>query len=108
MQPPARGFPIDVRVILHEDSKNSNSPASLTLQVERAGSILRNNVRIGADGRFTVPLQPGESRFSISGLPEGYSVRSMTSGTTDLLSTPVLVQPGMSEIVIVVSFGRRI
>jgi hypothetical protein len=108
VQPLAPGFAIDVRVILHEDSKNANLPASLTLQVESAGSILRNTVRVGAAGRFAVRLQPGESRLSISGLPQGYSVRSMTSGTTDLLSGPVLVQPGMSEVVIVVSFEQRI
>ena len=105
---PAPSVPVNVRVILHEDSKNSNLPRLLTLQVQRSGSTINNTLQIGPAGRFTAQLQPGESRLFISGLPQGYSVTSMTSGTTDLLAGPVVVDQGMPEIVIVVSFAQRI
>jgi hypothetical protein len=103
---PTPNISVNVRVILHEDSKNSSLPRSLTLQVQRSGSIIDNTLQIGPAGRFIAQLQTGESRLFISGLPRGYSVRSMTSGTTDLLAGPIVVYQGMPEIVIVVSFAQ--
>jgi hypothetical protein len=62
---------------------------------------------VAPDGTFVVTLQPGESTISVQGLPEGYSVKSMTSGSTDLLKQRLNVQTGMAEIVIVLTADLR-
>jgi hypothetical protein len=43
-------------------------------------------LNVTATTAFTAQLPPGEYRVSTAGLPAGYSVRSITSGTTDLTS----------------------
>src|SRR4029434_11024610 len=58
---PTPSVSVNVRVILHEDSKNSNLPRVLTLQVQRSGSIINNTLQIAPAGRFTARLQTGES-----------------------------------------------
>jgi hypothetical protein len=105
---PMPGVPVNIRVVLHEDSRNSGVPARLTLEVRRSGSVVISAVQAAGDGRSIVNLQPGESKISVIGLPQGYSVRSMTSGNTDLLAGPIVVYQGMPEIIIVVSTGARI
>lgn len=110
-QSPMPGVPIRIRVVLDEDSKNANLPANLTLEVQRSGSVVVMAIPAAAaagDGRSTVNLQPGESKISVIGLPRGYSVRSITSGNTDLMAGPVGVFQGMPEIIIVVSTVARI
>jgi Carboxypeptidase regulatory-like domain len=107
-QLPVRGVPIDIRVVLHEDSKNASLPARLTLEVRRSGSVIISAVQTARNGRSMVNLQPGESNITVIGLPQGYSIRSMTSGNTNLLAGPIVVHQGMPEIIIVVSTGARI
>jgi hypothetical protein len=79
-QLPMPGVPINIRVVLHEDSKNAGAPARLTLEVRRSGSVVISAVQAARDGHSIVALQPGESNISVIGLPQGYFVRSMTSG----------------------------
>jgi hypothetical protein len=102
------GVPINIRVVLHEDSKNAGVPARLTLEVRRSGSVVISAVQAARDGHSIVALQPGESNISVIGLPQGYFVRSMTSGNTNLLAGPVVIYQGMPEIIIVLSTRARI
>jgi hypothetical protein len=107
-QVPMAGVPVTIRVVLDADSKNANLPANLTLEVRRSGSVVVRAVQPAGDGRSIVNLPPGESNISVTGLPLGYSVKSITSGNRDLLAGPVVVSQSMPEIVIVVSAGLRI
>jgi hypothetical protein len=77
------------------------------LAVMNLGSSYSRQSSVAPDGTFTVTLQPGESTLSVEGLPEGYSVKSITSGSTDLRTHRLNVQTGMAEIVIVVIAGPR-
>jgi len=59
------------------------------------GPTLFMNINPQPDGTFRVTLQEGERRIGqITGLPQGYSVKAMTYGNVDVLSTPMKVAPG--------------
>jgi hypothetical protein len=47
--------------------------------------------------RFTAPLPPGEYRISSTGLPNGYSLKSVIGDATDLLNQPLKVEAGASS-----------
>jgi hypothetical protein len=53
------------------------------------------NVTIGAT--FTAQLHSGQYRITTSGLPSGYSLKSMTLGTADTLAQPLKIAAGDSE-----------
>jgi hypothetical protein len=46
----------------------------------------------------------GEYRITIDGLPQGYILKSMTSGSVDLMQTPLKIMASTpSEIVVTIS-----
>jgi hypothetical protein len=107
------------RVVMEEGSQTAKIPDRLRLSMRSTSrlptaamnifgaSTANDFITPGADGAFTATLPSGEIRLSPGALPEGYSVKSMTSGGLDLLSMPVTVQQGMSEIVIVLAADLR-
>jgi hypothetical protein len=64
-------------------------------------------VPVAPDGTFTLSLPAGDTSISRVGLPTGYSLKTMTSGSTDLRTDAFNVQRGMPEIVMVVSADLR-
>jgi len=109
------------RIVMDASSPDKKLPAWVTLNTSNNVNL---NVSVGGmtlitsgsyaikstvaqDGSFSINLQPGESTISVHGLPEGYAVKSITSGSTDLLRRPVNVQMGMAEIVIVLTADLR-
>jgi hypothetical protein len=71
------GFPANVQVTFRR-----NSGAT--------GAIIR------ADGTFTMPLVEGEHTISFDRLPAGYTVKSVVSGSADLLKSPLKVERGVT------------
>jgi len=55
---------------------------------------------------FTAELPPGAYTVSVTNLPEGYSVRSITDGTSDLLRQPVHVAPNTALRITVTLAGQ--
>jgi hypothetical protein len=76
--------------------------AALPLQPQRGGQPL-NAIRAAdtqsfrADGAFALALFPGEYRVSLTALPAGYSVRSISYGTTDVLQEPLKITGSSSQ-----------
>jgi hypothetical protein len=55
----------------------------------------RGAVRIDVNpSAFTIQLPPGEYKPAISGLPNGYTIKSVVAGGTDLLKQPLKVEKG--------------
>jgi len=75
------------------------APSSFTLPLMPG---LSPTIRPQIDGSFRVQLPPGEYRVGVpSGLPPGYSVKSIGYGGVDLLRNPLKISPGDSaELVI--------
>ena len=119
--PAGRYYIVAGRVVIDANSPDKKLPAWLTLNarddatiVRREGTTVVTNSgsyslrsSVAADGTFSVSLPPGESTIFVQGLPEGYTVKSITSGSTDLLRRPVDVRMGMPEIVIVLTADLR-
>jgi hypothetical protein len=105
LDPAAVGAKIPDRITVN--SRNDTAPrlANGLSLVNPSSASTRSSV--APDGTFTVTLPPGQSTLSVQGLPEGYSVKSMTSGSTDLLTQRLDVQAGMPEIVIVLTADLR-
>ena len=113
--------PVTGRVVIDANSPDKKLPGWITLNARDDGPIVRREgttvvtssgsyslrSSVAADGTFAVSLQPGESTIFVQGLPERYTVKSITSGSTDLLRRPVNVQLGMAEIVIVLTADLR-
>jgi hypothetical protein len=65
----------------------------------RPSPTIQREFDVNVDGTFTVGGVHGEQRISVLGLPLPYSVKSITYGSTDLLTNPlVLSSPPTSEI----------
>jgi TonB family protein len=58
-----------------------------------------------SNGSFRVTLPEGEYRIGWSGLPAGYELKSITAGSTDLLSTALKISAGSPFPPIVVNLG---
>jgi hypothetical protein len=77
--------------------------APVLLQQPQRGGPPFNGVRASdsesfrADGAFGLALFAGEYRVSLSGLPAGYTVRSISYGTTDLMQEPLKVVGSSSQ-----------
>ena len=58
----------------------------------RHSSTAISSVSVSADGTFAMPL--AESRYvtTVGNLPEGYSVKSISAGTLNLLESPLVVE----------------
>ncbi len=54
-------------------------------------------INVTATAAFTAQLPPGEYRFTSSGLPAGYSLKSVTLGGADVLTQSLKVAAGDSE-----------
>jgi formylglycine-generating enzyme required for sulfatase activity len=57
-------------------------------------AVLRGLARAGA--AFSIDLQPGLYRVNPKGLPAGFSIRTITHGTNDLMNQPFQLAPGVS------------
>jgi TonB family protein len=77
---------------------------SLTLSPFRGGTTAPSPF-IQPTGVFQTQIPEGEYRIGWSALPAGYLLKSITSGNTDLLSTPLKVMVGSSMPPVVVTLG---
>jgi len=68
------------------------------------GAVSRTIVVNGSP--FTAELPPGAYTVSVTNLPEGYSVRSITDGTSDLLRQPVHIAPNTALRITVTLAGQ--
>lgn len=82
------------RVVL-KDSPNAPMPPFITLQ----GSQGMPTIAVAPDGMFNITLPAGDQRLSSVGLPDGYSVVSITSGGRKGLNQPIDVKAGLEVVV---------
>ena len=61
-----------------------------------------NPVNALATNAFTVTVPQGQYRLTTTGLPSGYTVKSITMGTVDALTQPIALAPGASQIIAIV------
>jgi len=66
---------------------------SLSFTSTRPG-VEPQSVTLSPAGAFSSQLTPGDYRFSVSGIPPGYSLQSITAGPVDLLANPLKVVTG--------------
>ena len=78
------------RVVL-KNSPNAPMPRFITLQ----GSQAMPTVAVAPDGTFNITLPAGDQRLSGVGLPDGYSVVSITSGGRNALNHPIDIKAGL-------------
>jgi hypothetical protein len=76
--------------------------ATINLPVRAPAAVL--TLPVAQDGKFSADLVVAEQHLAVVGLPTGYSVASVTSGGTNLLSQPIHVKPGV-EIVVSLNVG---
>jgi len=65
---------------------------------------------VAADGVFMTTANPGDHRIAFSGVPAGYSIRSLTSGTLNLTNTDLHLEtssPTPQEVRITLELNRR-
>ena len=106
------------RIVIDSSSKGAKLPESVWLTVRYSGGTIRvetpigysietenvnARVRVATDGTFSHTVFTGEATLGISGLPEGYSIKSITAGTTDLLLQSLDIRAGLPEVVIVLT-----
>jgi hypothetical protein len=93
------------RIVLKDAPSGTPMPPSLVIDaiapanrpyVEGAKLV---RIPVAADGTFTVSLPAGDWIIRARGFPEGYSLVSVTSGTTELRRTPLNIQAGASFVV---------
>ena len=88
------------------------SPAALRFAVSIAGSSplangpVRHTHNVNADGTFQTPLPVGEYRLTISAIPAGYYLQSMTAGSFDLLQSLLKLEDDTDPPEIVMTLGR--
>jgi hypothetical protein len=68
------------------------------------GAVTRTIIVSGSP--FNAELPPGDYTVSVTNLPEGYTVRSITDGANNLLSQPLRVAPGATPRITVTLEGR--
>ncbi len=107
LDPASQGAPFPDRITLNVRVTTSDVRVTGQPNIRIGGSTVTLRVPVAPDGKFTLPLQAGDASISGVGLPTGYALKSMTSGSTDLLINAFNVQPGMPEIVIVVNADLR-
>jgi hypothetical protein len=55
---------------------------------------VRRSIGRGVDGSFSVYLEPGQQRLSITQLPDGFELIALRHGSVDLLQEPAAIAPG--------------
>jgi hypothetical protein len=94
------------RVILKGDT-TAPQPAALTFGAGPADNTTNALANVRADGTFSLHLKPGDQTISLNGLPDGYSVVSITAGSKDLRAGQLLhVEPDV-EIVVTLNAEAR-
>jgi hypothetical protein len=96
---------ISGRIVLKDAP--SGAPMPPRIVVDALAPVSRPNITsnrpvrvpVAADGTFTVPIQSGDWRIQVRGLPEGYSVLSITSGSADVQRQSFSAQPGANLVV---------
>ena len=80
-------------------------PLSLLIShVNGAVSYGSRKIEVRPPGAFSTLVTEGEYRITIDGLPQGYILKSMTSGSVDLMQTPLKIMASTpSEIVVTIS-----
>jgi len=80
---------------------------ALGLMISRVNSgilSVARKIEIIPSGAFTTMVTEGEYRIAIDGLPQGYVLKSMSSGSVDLMQSPLKVTDSTpSEIVVIIS-----
>jgi hypothetical protein len=103
--PPQSGAPrVAGRIAVVDDAGASQAlPAGLMIRASGHLTAVR------LDGSFRLPMRNGTHMMAFTSLPAGYSVRSMTRGAVNLLTTPLLVDPATpsEEVRITLEFDRR-
>jgi TonB family protein len=77
---------------------------SLSLTSAKPGAEPQK-MTLSAAGAFSSQLTPGDYRLAVSDIPGGYSLKSITAGTVDLVANPLKVVAGMPPAPISVLFG---
>jgi len=97
---------IQGRIFLKGDT-TASQPAALIFGAGAADNITNALANIRGDGTFSLHLKPGDQMLSLKGLPDGYSVVSITSGAKDLRAGQLFhVEPGV-EIVVTLNAEAR-
>ena len=68
---------------------------------------VRNSEPLRTDGSFLVLVPPGEYQLTLAALPPRFGVRSMTSGTTDLRTNPLVVAGNVTPDIVVTLTDSR-
>jgi hypothetical protein len=97
--------PISGRIVIKDAPPATPMPPQIIVDALAPASrpnITSNTpvrVPVAADGTFTVPLQSGDWRIQVRGLPEGYSVVSITSGSVDVQRQSFSAQPSANLVI---------
>lgn len=92
--PPRPAVSVSGRIVL-KNNPTAPMPPYVTLQATPGNS---NTLAVARDGLFNVTLAAGLQRLSV-GLPEGYSLVSLTSGGKNLLAEAIDVKAGVDLVV---------
>jgi TonB family protein len=77
---------------------------SLAFAPVKAGAAAQS-VSLWGTGAFSLQLTQGEYRLAVSGLPEGYTLKSIAAGSADLLASPLNVSAANSPVSLKVTLG---
>src|SRR5262249_54158884 len=64
------------------------------LRFARADGSATPSINVTTAATFTAQLPPGKYRVTSSGLPRGFGIKSITFGSTDILTQPMTVTSG--------------
>src|SRR6185369_14555591 len=79
-------------------------PALITVEATASGTRIQSAQAVVPVGStFKFPLLAGAYQWTVRNVPEGYKVRAVTAGSTDLLATPYTIVPGEAPRTIVVT-----
>src|SRR6185436_5067783 len=97
---------IQGRILLKGDM-TAPQPAALIFEAGPSDNSTNALADVRGDGTFSLHLKPGDQMLSLKGLPDGYSVVSITSGAKDLRAGQLFhVEPGV-EIVVTLNAEAR-
>jgi hypothetical protein len=82
------------RILLEDGSALPNPQAfgaAIVSSVNNSNAVMSTFMPISPAGTFTRPMEADEYRFSLRILPEGYTIKSIASGGTDLIKESIHV-----------------
>jgi hypothetical protein len=78
----------------------SGFPTGVSVSFRRGTGSSGTSIR--PDGTFMIPLEEGDQFFNIDRLPSGYTIKSIVSGSVDLMKSPLKVEKNFTPPAIVV------